>query len=204
MNNCDTVQCFEHKWNIWHAAYIQHFSYQYLNKCFLRCIHTLWNCSHAVGRCNFKRSDSWQAATVMNFSSRRVDWLKSGGGADGERIFEDGHRDVTQVSHCWNRRVKLSRCDIWANNLWPWQCMRVGVWKDKASFKQLWIATGKCVTTHLPPSSRNAPPPELALAKFHPTGFIWSSILIRYFSFFLTFASPFHHIILQGSQDLRH
>lgn len=68
-----------------------------------------------------------------------------------ECIFKDDHRDMAQVSHCWNRRVRLSRCDIWANNPWPqpfigWGCRKVKAPQQTALNVQ---KKGECFTKHL-------------------------------------------------------
>lgn len=201
MNNCDTVQCFEHKWNIWHAAYIQHFPYQYLNKCFLRCIHTLWNCSHAVGRCNFKRSDSWQAATVMNFSSRRVDWLKSGGGGAMGSVFlrmatGTWHRYLIAETGEWScQGVTYELITFGLGNAWEWACGKIKLRSNSFELQQENVLLNiylRVPETRLLLSWRS---PHWIHMELHPD---------QIFFIFRTFASPFHHIILQGSQDLRH
>lgn len=123
-------------------------SYKYFSECFLAefalfGIHPIQSVTLQLQTVN-----RWQEATVMNFSSCLGSWqadcfdLKVWGGLDG--YWRDDHRDTAQVSPCWNGRVRLSRCDIWANDPWPRLCIQLGgcvcvCVNIKAPHKQLWM-----------------------------------------------------------------
>lgn len=165
MINYSDIQCFYNKRNIWHTACSHHFSYQYLNMCFLHWTEILQVQSRQ--RCNLKqliigkRPQWWTPAscldTLIAFDLKAWGWW--------ERVL------LRMTTGTW-RRYLIAETGEWScqgvtyelmtfglGNALEWGCRKVK--HHSNSFELLFKRQEKCVTKHLTRVPSYMPHPDM-------------------------------------------